>query len=133
MLSLVTGALALTVGPMMSSSTPARGQPVSMAMETSFVYGTPTPASKGLPGFSSPTSFSGVIVPTGMGEAAAPAGKAAKPLFEKWLKDSGAKGPLSCNFAANMGDSAQINGSFKRNLNPAEPRGSMFNEFVYSN
>ena len=57
MLALVSGALAFNVGS--AVLVPTRAPVVSMAtpLEGTFIYGPPVPASKGLKGFSSPTSF----------------------------------------------------------------------------
>ena len=57
MLAVVSSALAFNVGSAVLA--PTRAPVVSMAtpLEGTFIYGPPVPASKGLKGFSSPTSF----------------------------------------------------------------------------
>ena len=69
---IVAGALAFNVGSTVLSPVSTRAPLVSMSAELlmagDFVYGSPAPVSKGLPGFSNPTSFTagmtGMVVPT---------------------------------------------------------------------
>eukprot|EP00325_Prymnesiales_sp_UTEX-LB-985_P002439 CAMPEP_0174694816 /NCGR_PEP_ID=MMETSP1094-20130205/1326_1 /TAXON_ID=156173 /ORGANISM="Chrysochromulina brevifilum, Strain UTEX LB 985" /LENGTH=159 /DNA_ID=CAMNT_0015891155 /DNA_START=20 /DNA_END=499 /DNA_ORIENTATION=- len=56
MLSLVVSGLALNVGSTVQMS-PRAHVTMGAMLEGNFIYGTPVPASKGLPGFSSPASF----------------------------------------------------------------------------
>merc|ERR1719395_150296 len=70
MIHATLGPLAFNVGSTVRGS--ARAQIVSMAarptLEGDFVYGSPVPASQGIPGFCGPKSFTddmtGVVVPT---------------------------------------------------------------------
>merc|ERR1719331_3783333 len=70
--AIVVGSAAFNVGSTVLSRGSARAQLVSMAarptLEGDFVYGSPVPASQGIPGFCGPKSFTdamtGVVVPT---------------------------------------------------------------------
>ena len=74
--SIAAGALSFNLGSPAVLSPTSRAPVVSMDLSSvlagEFVYGSPEPASRGLPGFSNPTSFSsGMVVPTARPEAGA--------------------------------------------------------------
>jgi hypothetical protein len=94
MLSVMGSVVAFNVGPLLSTraSSGISMMALDYALETKFVYGPPVPASKGLPGFSNPTSFStaemeGMVVPTATAgaEPARAEGVAVSTLEDKFV------------------------------------------------
>lgn len=72
----------------------------------------------------------GAVVPTATVKLTATL-KPNDTLFNDFILDNGRKGPLSANFAANMGDCCHfIDGKVSKRINPATPS-SYRSDFVY--
>jgi hypothetical protein len=115
MLAFVSSALAFNVGSAVLCA-PTRAPVVSMAtpLEGTFIYGPPVPASKGLKGFSSPTSFiadmTGEVVST----------SSAKPVAVKEVKPMAASFIYGSPTPANKGRPASHGPPLLRRRRPRE-------------
>ena len=140
MLSIVSSALSFNVGSPMLPMSALRAPAVSMAeVAEEPVYEAATAIdTEGLEGEVVPTAAAPPPAPV-VEAAPAKASKGVKPLFDKFVY--GPTAPVSANFAANMGDSAQLKTQFgdmatkKPRIAPMSKgsvKASMFSDFVDS-